>query len=561
MARAALLLAAAALLLAAAPRRAAGAYLQRPEQDCLNPMVQKVNQFDFFPEEYRSIIDRPQAGGLKATSTVTEAADFDIKYYGTYKVVRVKRFNKSYLLYQCGTPDPATLPAGAAEGVTPGMASFEIPLYSVAVTDTTVNGFLSELNLIDRVALASPYSVESCFQRLVDTKSQDGCKLVTPSPYFNKTDPGAEGRFRDANATMYDKADAVFVGFSGDAAKDILFPVTADPGPLNRAEWVKFVAAFFNKEVDANAAFDSIKGTYNTLRQLVATKNAEDDAEPRPSVAWVSTNATGVSFRLDPYKVTLIKDAGGIPFNRSRVESMGGVFSTNPLLGVSYVFVPKTADGLQALLKEADMIIDETYHIGIPSLASIAKAFGLRNLGDAQAGLPAFQNQQVYRWDGEQSPTGSSSWFEMAVARPDWVLMDLARAITPAVLADVLNVTNNIANKGPAGTDFNYLLQVDNKEDLGRPRVSAAKLCTTFPSCQDRSAFAICPNVFRDCRTGRLMQADPTQRCNSWAVCEPVELDGGSGASGRKSSGAQCPAAAAAATAAAALAAAALLAV
>ena len=56
------------------------------------------------------------------------------------------------------------------------------------------------------------------------------------------------------------------------------------------------------------------------------------------------------------------------------------------------------------------------------------------------------------RWDGEQSPTGSSSWLEMAVARPDWVLMDLARAITPAVLSDVLNVTNNIANKGPAGT-------------------------------------------------------------------------------------------------------------
>jgi len=40
----------------------------------------------------------------------------------------------------------------------------------------------------------------------------------------------------------------------------------------------------------------------------------------------------------------------------------------------------------------------------------------------------------------------------MAVARPDWVLMDLARVFTPAVLSDVLNVTNNLANKGPAGT-------------------------------------------------------------------------------------------------------------
>jgi hypothetical protein len=35
--------------------------------------------------------------------------------------------------------------------------------------------------------------------------------------------------------------------------------VTADPGPLNRAEWVKFIAAFFNKEIDANSVYDAIK--------------------------------------------------------------------------------------------------------------------------------------------------------------------------------------------------------------------------------------------------------------------------------------------------------------
>ena len=123
---------------------------------------------------------------------VTEAADFDIRYYKTYKVrrlapapaagkqqgqasgkravpsprrapppqpaaathprmrthrhtsqiVHVRRFSKSYVLYQCGTPDPTALPPGAADGVKPGMASFEVPLYSVAVSDTTANGFL-----------------------------------------------------------------------------------------------------------------------------------------------------------------------------------------------------------------------------------------------------------------------------------------------------------------------------------------------------------------------------------------------------------------------------------
>ena len=64
------LLDAAALLELLAAAGARGAYLNRPEQDCLNPMVSKVNQFNFFPDEYRSILDRSPSSGFKAPSTV-----------------------------------------------------------------------------------------------------------------------------------------------------------------------------------------------------------------------------------------------------------------------------------------------------------------------------------------------------------------------------------------------------------------------------------------------------------------------------------------------------------
>lgn len=73
---------------------------------------------------------------------VTDAVDFDIDYYDTYKVVTLRRPQVKYVLYQCGTPDPSLLPTGAAEGVVQGMRSFEIPLRSVAVTDGTANAFL-----------------------------------------------------------------------------------------------------------------------------------------------------------------------------------------------------------------------------------------------------------------------------------------------------------------------------------------------------------------------------------------------------------------------------------
>jgi hypothetical protein len=51
------------------------------------------------------------------------------------------------------------------------------------------------------------------------------------------------------------------------------------------------------------------QSTYTSLRKLVADKRA-DGAKPRPKVAWISANSSGVSFRLDPYKITLIQVGG-----------------------------------------------------------------------------------------------------------------------------------------------------------------------------------------------------------------------------------------------------------
>ena len=174
-------------------------------------------------------------------------------------------------------------------------------------TQRTPHNTQAELNLIDRVALASPHSVDSCFQRLVDTRSQDGCRLVAADPSYDAEDAAAAAAFKKANASMHDGSDAVFVGFGGDAAKDVLFPATADPGPLNRAEWVKYVAAFFNKEIDANSLFGNVKSAYTSLKRLVEAKRAAAPREARAKVAWLSTNASGTSFRLDAYKTTLLK--------------------------------------------------------------------------------------------------------------------------------------------------------------------------------------------------------------------------------------------------------------
>jgi hypothetical protein len=48
-------------------RGSSAALLVRPEQDCINPSVSKVNEFDFFPDDFRSIISEPSPVAPGAT--------------------------------------------------------------------------------------------------------------------------------------------------------------------------------------------------------------------------------------------------------------------------------------------------------------------------------------------------------------------------------------------------------------------------------------------------------------------------------------------------------------
>jgi hypothetical protein len=68
-----------------------------------------------------------------------------------------KRANESYVLYQCGTPDPSKEKPGTVVGLPAGQyKTFQIPLVASIVDDTTVGGFLVSL-----ASFSGPSSAES----------------------------------------------------------------------------------------------------------------------------------------------------------------------------------------------------------------------------------------------------------------------------------------------------------------------------------------------------------------------------------------------------------------
>jgi hypothetical protein len=66
----------------------------------------------------------------------------------------------------------------------------------------------------------------------------------------------------------------------------LLGRATSDPGALNRAEWVKFVAPFFNKELEANKVFEDIKTGYTKTKSQAAVSISccADELLPLPLV-------------------------------------------------------------------------------------------------------------------------------------------------------------------------------------------------------------------------------------------------------------------------------------
>lgn len=65
--------------------------------------------------------------------------------------------------------------------------------------------------------------------------------------------------------------------------QDVAFDATIDPGLLNRAEWVKFLALFFNAEARANELFRGDEAGVQSVTGASANLSAAATG-PRPLV-------------------------------------------------------------------------------------------------------------------------------------------------------------------------------------------------------------------------------------------------------------------------------------
>ena len=490
------------------------AFAQSPRpvvDDCFIPMQTTTTAtYSLFPENYYLIGDNQQ--NLDDHITITSARGFSVEYFDTYKIVTDSIANLTYVLVQCGAAPPPQdkIPAGATV--------FQIPLTSISATETVPYAYLEVLGLQDRVSSVSSFVTSSCGQAMVE------CGKVAPDLYSldstNATQMNAafDENAIDAALSSYPIADTATLVFSG----------SSDPGILNRAEWLKFLGLFFNRERAASDTFNAIKAEYDRVKASAAAKTGQEGTLDKPLVAWVQAFSydPDESFILSfaPYKAELTQDAGGRMLDYETIKAIPGVTVnsyTKDDLEFKYkgegAGFDRKEEALAALLeatKDVDVAIDETYSFAPRDydLKAFLERYGIDAITEESHKFLQDNGKNVFRFDGRLSSTDGMDWYEAAVVRADRALKDLVQALG----------TDSTDSNESADEEFVWFRNINIA-----PKVVTAGACSAKTRCDAAPPAVICPFV-KPCMDGdtALLKGTDDGLC-SYSDCVEVSSVGG----------------------------------
>lgn len=177
--------------------------------------------------------------------------------------------------------------------------------------------------------------------------------------------------------------------------------------PLGRAEWIKYMALFFNKEKMADSVFTAIEQSYLSTQRLVST------VTEKPTV--LSGVVYGDTWFLPGgknYAAQLLKDAG--------CNYLWSDNDSNGFLELSFESVYEKAS-------EADL------WIGVASFTSLKQ---IEDTDKRYTKFKPFKNGDVFTYDARKGEKGGSEFLELGYLRPDIILNDLVKIAHPKLLPD-----------------------------------------------------------------------------------------------------------------------------
>ncbi|HPG55749.1 MAG TPA: ABC transporter substrate-binding protein [Candidatus Enterocola sp.] len=332
-----------------------------------------------------------------SSATLKYAKWFSIDYYPDYKCVSVinpwvknKIINKYYLVNDSSITTPS-------DGY-----KIKIPIRKLAVNSCSHLGFLgilkeseSVIGICTKERIYDPIILKRCAEnKCTDIGdafaiNYEKTLLIQAEAVmvstFNQTDNHVE-RIRDAKIPVIDNVEWM------------------ESHILGRAEWIKFVAAFYNKEHIADSIFNEVCFNYDNLKSLAKV------TENRPNIL------PGLSFKGTWYM------PGGNSF-------MGRLFFD---AGGNYKFSDDTTSTSLPISFEVALKYFKNCDIWLGVDANSFEE--LKAADDRLCMFKAYRTKNVYNNNKRTTPSGGNDFWESALARPDILLKDLIIAMHPELL-------------------------------------------------------------------------------------------------------------------------------
>jgi iron complex transport system substrate-binding protein len=349
-----------------------------------------------------STVYDPQVDYFPNKVKVTEAKGFTVEYHRNYKVVSVKNPWRNadttfqYVLVQCNTP----IPSGFKNA-----QIIQVPINSVVVMSTTHLPLLDKLGLVDRLIGVSDFkqvNTPSVVAKIKAGKVQEvGRSNNTNVEKVLEIKPELVTTYGVGNPKSDSHPKLIEAGLPVAIIAEYM-----ESSPLGRAEWLKFMALFFNHETEAEKVFNDMATKYRSIAKIAS------QAKIKPTVfSGFDSRGTWYIPGGDSYAAKFIADAGG-----------------------DYIWKDDRSTGSLNLSFEQVFDRAQTAEYWINSGQAWRTVSDIMNTDRRYAKFSAVKNAKLFNPTARMNATGGNDFWEGGTANPDVVLSDLVKALHPELL-------------------------------------------------------------------------------------------------------------------------------
>jgi iron complex transport system substrate-binding protein len=349
-----------------------------------------------------STVYNPQVDYFPNKVKVTQAQGFTVEYHRNYKVVSVKNPWRNadttfqYVLVQCNTPAPSGFDKSQI---------VQVPVNSVVSMSTTHLPLLDKLGLVDRLTGVTDFkqvNTPSVVKKIKAGKlAEVGRSSNTNVEKVLEIKPELVTTYGVGNPESDSHPKLIEAGLPVAILAEYM-----ESSPLGRAEWLKFMALFFNRETEAERVFSQMESRYNSIAKIAS------QAKNKPTVfSGFDSRGTWYIPGGDSYAAKFIADAGG-----------------------NYIWKDDRSTGSINLSFEQIFDRAQAAEVWINSSQAWRSVDDVINTDRRYAKFRAVKDAKLFNPTARMNATGGNDFWEGGTANPDIVLADLVKALHPELL-------------------------------------------------------------------------------------------------------------------------------